>query len=136
IHSLAEVLEPPVTQALCEPDRDFFAEQRVEWERVVMNYITWKIENRIAEEEDPLVDFYFKMIKFTNLLSEDGDEFAHVIERTAEGLKLKIFCKDPSRFLGAIFDSAHATVALSATLEPFDFYKKTLGFPPSRATEL
>jgi len=75
-------------------------------------------------------------VKFTNLLSEDGEEFAHVIERTSEGLKLKIFCKDPSRFLGSIFDSAYATIALSATLEPFDFYKKTLGFPESRATEL
>ena len=75
-------------------------------------------------------------MKFSNLLSEEGDDFAHVIERTPEGLKLKIFCKDPSRFLGAIFDSAHASVALSATLEPFDFYRKTLGLPEDRATEL
>ena len=28
------------------------------------------------------------------------------------------------------------TVALSATLEPFDFYKKTLGLPESRAAEM
>src|SRR6185295_15842143 len=53
-----------------------------------------------------------------------------------EGLKLKIFCKDPSRFLGKILDSAHATIALSATLEPFEFYRKTLGFPTDRTTEL
>ena len=59
-----------------------------------------------------------------------------LIEQSQEGLKLKIFCKDPSRFLGRIFDSAHATIALSATLEPFDFYRKTLGFPDSRTTEL
>ena len=136
MHDLAEGLEAPVSQALCEPDRRLFMDQRVEWERVVMNYIAWKIENGLAEEDDPLVDFYFKLVKFTNLLSEDGDEFAHIIERSADGLKLKIFCKDPSRFLGAIFDSAYATVALSATLEPFDFYKKTLGLPQSRATEL
>jgi DNA excision repair protein ERCC-2 len=51
-------------------------------------------------------------------------------------LKLKIFCKDPSRFLGAIFESAHASIGLSATLEPFDFYKKTLGLPQSRVSEL
>ena len=127
---------PSSTQALCEPDRELFVEQRAEWERIVMHYIQWKIENRIAEEDDPLVDFYFKLVKFTNLLSEDGEEFAHVIERTPDGLKLKIFCKDPSRFLGEIFESAHASVALSATLEPFDFYKKTLGFPSDRATEL
>ena len=136
LHELASVLEDKDTQALCEPNRDFFIHQRAEWERLVMNYIAWKIENGIAEEDDPLVDFYFKLVKFTNLLSEDGEEFAHVIERTRDGLKLKIFCKDPSRFLGSIFDSAWATIALSATLEPFDFYKKTLGFPESRASEI
>ena len=136
MHALAEVLETPAIQALCELNREFFINQRGEWERLVMNYISWKIENGIAEEDDPLVDFYFKLVKFTNLLSEDGEEFAHVIERTPDGLKLKIFCKDPSRFLGAIFDSAYATVALSATLEPFDFYRKTLGLPQSRVAEL
>ncbi|HJT17483.1 MAG TPA: ATP-dependent DNA helicase, partial [Thermoanaerobaculia bacterium] len=136
MQELAESIDEGSTQALCDPDRELFVDQRAEWERVVMHYIQWKIENRIAEEDDPLVDFYFKLVKFTNLLSEDGEEFAHVIERTPDGLKLKIFCKDPSRFLGEIFDSAHATIALSATLEPFDFYKKTLGLPGDRASEL
>ncbi|MBV8517969.1 MAG: ATP-dependent DNA helicase [Acidobacteria bacterium] len=138
---LADVLEDDVKQALCSPSRELFLEQRVEWERIVLEYIGWKIDNRIAEEDDPLIDFYFKLVKFTNLLAEEGDEFAHLIERTqskdgSDGLKLKIFCKDPSRFLGQIFDSAHATVALSATLEPFDFYRKTLGFPQQRTAEL
>jgi DNA excision repair protein ERCC-2 len=135
-HELAEVLEGDVKQSLCSPSRELFLEQRIEWERIILEYIGWKIENRIAEEEDPLVDFYFKLVKFTNLLSERGEEFAHLVERTSEGLKLKIFCKDPSKFLGKIFDSAHATVALSATLEPFDFYRKTLGVPSDRTAEL
>ena len=136
MHSLAEALENDTKQALCEPDRDFFIEQRTEWERVSIAYIGWKIENRIVEEDDPLIDFYFKLMKFANLLSEDSDELAPIIERTSDGLKLKMFCKDPSRFLGKIFDSAHATIALSATLEPFEFYRKTLGFPDDRTTEL
>lgn len=135
-HELAEVLEGDVRQSLCTPNRELFLEQRVEWERLVLAYIGWKIDNRIAEEDDPLIDFYFRLVKFTNLLAEEGEEFAHLIERTQDGLKLKIFCKDPSRFLGKIFDSAHATVALSATLEPFDFYRKTLGFPENRTAEL
>jgi DNA excision repair protein ERCC-2 len=118
-HELAQVLEDDVKQALCEPNRELFIDQRTEWERLVLAYIGWKIDNRIAEEDDPLIDFYFKLVKFTNLLAEDGDEFAHIVEKTQDGIKLKIFCKDPSRFLGKIFDSAHATVALSATLEPF-----------------
>jgi DNA excision repair protein ERCC-2 len=131
-----ESLEGDARQALCEPSRELFVEQRTEWERIVLEYIGWKIENRIAEEDDPLIDFYFKLVKFTNLLGETGDELAHLIEKTNDGLKLKIFCKDPSRFLAKIFDSAHATIALSATLEPFEFYRKTLGFPTQRTTEV
>ena len=133
---LAEVLEGDITQSLCEPSRELFLEQRTEWERVLLEYIGWKIDNQIAEEDDPVIDFYYKLVKFTNLLGEEGDEFAHIVEKTQDGLKLKVFCKDPSRFLGKIFDSAHATIALSATLEPFDFYRKTLGFPNSRTAEL
>jgi DNA excision repair protein ERCC-2 len=135
LQELAEVLGT-APQAICTPDRTLFMEQRAEWERVMMAYLGWKIENGVAVEDDPLVDFYFKMVKFTNLLSETGDEFSHVIEKTPDGLKLKIFCKDPSRFLGEVFDSAHATIALSATLEPFEFYRRTLGMPEKRVTEL
>jgi len=122
--------------AECHPDRALFIEQRVEWERIVANYIAWKIDNRIVEEDDPLIDFYFKLVKLTNLLADDGEELSHLIERTPDGLKLKVFCKDPSRFLGRIFDSAHATIALSATLEPFEFYEKLLGLPRERIAEL
>jgi len=136
LHSLASVFEEGQTQAICEPDRELFIDQRTEWERAVMHYIGWKIENNIVQEDDPVVDFYFKLVKFTNLLAEDGDEFAHLIERASDGLHLKIFCKDPSRFLGSIFDSAYATIALSATLEPFEFYRRTLGFPADRTTEV
>ena len=136
MHALGESLEDDSKQALCEPDRDLFIEQRTEWERIVIAYIAWKIDNRIVEEDDPLIDFYFKLMKFANLLGEESEDLAPIIEKTNEGLKLKIFCKDPSRFLGKIFDSAHATIALSATLEPFEFYRKTLGFPTDRTTEL
>ncbi|PYQ33163.1 MAG: hypothetical protein DMF57_10420 [Acidobacteria bacterium] len=136
LRQLAEAIEEGSTQTLCEPDRELFVDQRAEWERVATNYISWKIENRIAEEDDPLVDFYFKLVKFTNLLNESGEEFAHIIERAPDGLRLKVFCKDPSRYLGSVFDSAHATVALSATLEPFEFYRKTLGLPTQRVCEL
>jgi len=135
-HGLAEVLEGDVRQALCSPSREMFMEQRTEWERIVLEYIGWKIDQRLAEEDDPIIDFYFKLVKFTNMLAEQGDEFAHVVERTSDGIRLKVFCKDPSRFLGEIFESAHATVALSATLEPFEFYRKTLGFPADRTAEL
>src|SRR4029077_11524433 len=62
MQDLAQAIEHPSMQELCEPDRALFVEQRAEWERVVMRYIQWKIENGLAEEDDPLVDFYFKLV--------------------------------------------------------------------------
>jgi DNA excision repair protein ERCC-2 len=138
LHDLAEPLDhaAEAKQLLCSPGRRLFANQRYEWERIITRYIAWKVEHRIIEEEDPVIDFYFRLIKFTNVLREEGDEFAHLVERAPRGVRLKIFCKDPSRFLGAIIASSHATIAMSATLEPFDFYRTTLGFPASRTAEL
>lgn len=123
-------------QMLCEPDSRLFRHQRESWEHLVLRYIEWKIENRIADAEDPLVDFYFRLVRFTQLLEEEGDDLARIVERGPDGIRLKIFCKDPSRHLEAIFDSAHATIAFSATLEPFDFHRKTLGLPEGRCAEL
>ena len=86
-HELAESLgeDPDVKQSLCEPDRELFLEQRTEWERLVMYYIGWKIENRIVETDDPLIDFYFKLVKVANLMTEKGDEFAHLDRAHPEG---------------------------------------------------
>ena len=123
-------------QALCSPSRELFIEQRAEWERIVLEYIGWKIENRIAEEDDPLIDFYFKLVKFTNMLAEQGDEFAHIIERTPDGLKSQDLLQGPVAFPRRDLRVRARHVALSATLEPFDFYRKTLGFPPDRTAEL
>ncbi len=134
--AMAECLEGEIPQALCDPSRRLFQGQRADWERIMLRYIGWKIQHRIAEEDDPVVDFYFRLVRLTNLLSEEGDEFARIIERGPEGLKLKVFCKDPSRFIGPILDSAYAVVAISATLQPFDFYRTTLGFPERKTTEI
>jgi DNA excision repair protein ERCC-2 len=58
--------------------------------------------------------------------------FSHYVEfRKGEG-RLKILCKDPSRFLGAVIHRTHATVGLSATLSPPEFYTGLLGFEVGR----
>ena len=136
LEDLGSVLEGGLQQALCEPSRRLFHGQRADWERILLRYMGWKIQHRLAEEEDPFIDFYFRLVKLANLVGEEGDEFARIIERTSEGLKLKVFCKNPGRFLAPIFESAHAVVAISATLQPFDFYRQILGFPPETTAEL
>lgn len=126
----------PEKRTLTEFDARFFLRQRASWERIVLNYIGWKIENRIADEEDPIIDFYFRLVKFANRLTHDGDEFAHVVEAADDGVRLRIICLDASRFTGEVFESAHASIVMSATLTPFDFYRTTLGLPQSRSAEI
>ncbi|MBI2213946.1 MAG: DEAD/DEAH box helicase family protein [Acidobacteria bacterium] len=139
LHDLAEpVGSDPGSprQALCEPDIRLLMRQRLEWEKIVLRYIAWKIENRVAEEDDPVIDFYYALVRLTDALANRGGEFSHIIERRADELVLKVFCKDPSRFLGEIIGASAATIAMSATLEPFDFHRRTLGFPTDRTAEL
>ncbi len=72
------------------------------------------------------------------MLSLGGDEFVHIAERDGdgEGERLKIFCRDASRFVGEVLDESASAVAMSATLEPFDFYRDLLGFDAHRTDEL
>jgi DNA excision repair protein ERCC-2 len=55
--------------------------------------------------------------------------FSHYVERTPRDSRLKILCKDPSRFLGGVLSRVHSTIGLSATLQPPEFYTGLLGFP-------
>jgi Rad3-related DNA helicase len=135
-HEMAQGLEDDLRQTLCEPSRELFMEQRVEWERIVLEYIGWKIENRIAEESDPLIDFYFKLVKFANLLAEDGDEFAHDRGEDDDGHQAQDLLQRPLALPRQDLRLRARDVALSATLEPFDFYRTTLGFPNDRTAEL
>lgn len=128
---------PGPVEALCEPSVSLFHRQRRGWEQVLVRYIDWKIRHSIAEEEDPLIDFYFSLMKLSELLEEDPSKFARIIDTDDSGrARLRIFCLDPSRHLGTILGETHASVLMSATLEPFEFHQTTLGLPRDRTAVL
>ena len=58
--------------------------------------------------------------------------FSHCVELRKGDGRLKILCKDPSRFLGEVIQRTHATIGLSATLSPPEFYTGLLGFERGR----
>jgi DNA excision repair protein ERCC-2 len=71
------------------------------------------------------------------VLALGGDEFVHLAARDRDGVeRIKIFCLDASRFLGRLLDESAGAVAMSATLEPFEFYRDLLGFDQHRTDEL
>jgi DNA excision repair protein ERCC-2 len=102
-----------------------------------VDYLEHNRETKTFRAEDPFVGLYFDYLKFLNGLAVSDHAFSHVAEREPArpgdgGALLKIVCKDPSRFLGAVIGRTHATIGLSATLSPPEFYRDLLGFDRGR----
>ncbi|HEX4953199.1 MAG TPA: helicase C-terminal domain-containing protein [Thermoanaerobaculia bacterium] len=105
---------------------------RPAFDQAFVDYLEHRRETRSFRAEDPFVDFYFLLLRFLNGLLVSDASFSHVLERDGEDRRLKILCRDPSRFLGAVLRRAHSVVGLSATLSPPEFYRDLLGFEAGR----
>ncbi len=109
---------------------------RPEFDEAFVDYLEHRRETSSFRAEDPFVQLYFDLLRFLNgLVLSGGDEFSHCVQRRG-GARLRILCKDPSRFLGRILGGAHAVIGLSATLSPGDFYRDLLGLDPDRARKI
>ena len=77
--------------------------------------------------------------RLVDLLADGGRELVPLAERTAVPQAeeaVRVFCLDASRFVGRLLTSSAGTVAMSATLQPFEFYRDLLGFEPDRTDTL
>jgi DNA excision repair protein ERCC-2 len=103
----------------------------------MLQYFLFKRENDLWLADDPAVEVFYTATRFHRVLLLGGDEFVHLATRGPDGHEeLKIFCRDASRFLGEVLDESAGAVAMSATLEPFDFYRDLLGFDADRTDTL
>lgn len=93
--------------------------------------VAWFAEGRRGRPlaEDPLVVLSRVVSRFVGVLELGGDEFSTLF-RASDGGALKVLCKDPSRQLGRRVRACAGAVAVSATLEPLEFYRDVLGFGP------
>ena len=110
---------------------------RAELDATFVDYIEQQRDNRSFRADDPFVDLYYKVLRFLDglALSAEG-AFDQCAERRGDSARLRILCKDPSPFIGAILERCHAVVGLSATLSPVDFYIDLLGFDRGRTSEI
>jgi DNA excision repair protein ERCC-2 len=119
-------------------DEDAISDLRIAFDGAMLSYFLYKREHEMWMANDPVLDVFFTLTRFHRVLVLGGDEFVHIAERDANGggERLKIFCRDASRFVGEVLDGSASAIAMSATLEPFDFYRDLLGFDAHRTDEL
>lgn len=105
---------------------------RPELDAAFVDYLEHQRETRSFRADDPFVGLYFDVLRFLNGLVVSDDAFSHCLERRGGDSRLRVLCKDPSRFLGGVIRRSHATIGLSATLSPPAFYFDLLGFEGGR----
>jgi DNA excision repair protein ERCC-2 len=108
---------------------------RIGLDALVAPYFTFKRDAELWLARDPVLDVVLALARVTDLLEDGGRELVPLAERTSaepDGEALRIFCLDASRFTGAVLARSAGCVAMSATLEPFEFYRDLLGFAEDR----
>ncbi|MGZ6971495.1 MAG: ATP-dependent DNA helicase, partial [Thermoanaerobaculia bacterium] len=93
--------------------------------------------------DDPVLELYFSFARFHDVSkrARPSDErpdpaFDVLAARGRGGERLAILCKDPSKLLGETLNAAAATVSMSATLSPAEFYRDLLGLDQDRTSVL
>jgi DNA excision repair protein ERCC-2 len=118
-------------------DPEPFGELRLEFDGAMLQYFLYKRERDLWSADDPVLEVFLALTRFHRVLGLGGREFVHLARRDRnDGDMIKIVCRDASRFIGAVLDECAGAVAMSATMEPFDFYRDLLGFDPGRTEEL
>jgi DNA excision repair protein ERCC-2 len=114
------------------PEEDFWA-LRPDFDAAFVDYLDHQRETSSYQPEDPFVDLYFDFLRFLDGLDYARDDrFSQYVEFEGDEGRVKILCKDPSRFIGRVLDRVHSAVGLSATISPPDFYLELLGFNRDR----
>ncbi len=111
---------------------ELFWRLRPELDTAFVDYLEHQRDHRSFRAEDAFVELYFDVLRFLNGLAEADDAFSQFVELCRGDCRVRVLCKDPSRFLGAVLNRAHAAIGLSATLSPPEFYTGLLGFAAGR----
>jgi DNA excision repair protein ERCC-2 len=130
--------DEPYNEGPADIDEDAISDLRIAFDGAMLSYFLYKREHEMWMANDPVLDVFFTLTRFHRVLALGGDEFVYIAERDGNGggERLKIFCRDASRFVGEVLDGSASAIAMSATLEPFDFYRDLLGFDAHRTDEL
>jgi DNA excision repair protein ERCC-2 len=99
-----------------------------EFEKSFIKYLIFKIRKNMLILEDPFEAFYYQLRSLVQIAGIQSDEFISFYDAAQKG-KIKIECCDPSQHIQNIIQKFHSVIAMSATLDPINYYQEILGFP-------
>jgi DNA excision repair protein ERCC-2 len=86
---------------------------------------TWLAQNEGSPSKEQLLEFYFKALGFVRT-AEIYDE-RYITSYESDPQKIKLFCVDPSKLIRDCLDRVGSAVFFSATLNPLDYFRESLG---------
>ncbi|MCU0293596.1 MAG: ATP-dependent DNA helicase [Thermoanaerobaculaceae bacterium] len=122
-----------------ELDAQSLVEIRLGLDALLVPYFTFKRSVELWLAKDPVMDVSLTLSRLVGLLADGGKELVPLAERVADPQgdeAVRVFCLDAGRFTGELLASSASTVAMSATLQPFEFYRDLMGFDPDRTDTL
>ena len=112
---------------------------RLDLDALIAPYFTFKRNVDLWLVEDPVVKVLLSLARLTELAQGGGKELVALAERSegADAAEIvRIECLDAARFIRPLLASTAGCIAMSATLEPFEFYRDLLGFEHERTDTL
>jgi DNA excision repair protein ERCC-2 len=93
----------------------------------------WLVKNQPAEFREALLALYFRLHTFRRTAEAYDERFVTIVE-SDPGIKVRLFCLDPSLLLRKALARGKAAIFFSATLTPMDYYRTLLGGAPEDPT--
>lgn len=89
----------------------------------------WLVKNQPAEFREALLALYFRLHTFRRTAEAYDERFVTIV--TSEpGIKVRLFCLDPSLLIRKALARGKVAIFFSATLTPMDYYRTLLGGAP------
>lgn len=129
-------LEYPANRYMVfDPDLEFWNEAFRAFETVFIRYLIQKIKRQRVVPDDPIESLYYTLRHLVHVLDFKDPSFVAYYDAGSGG-RFRIQCCDPSAYLNEGIERFHSVVAMSATLEPMEYYRELLGFDPDRTQYL
>ncbi len=96
----------------------------------------WLEKNLKSVFREELLERYFETGSFLRVAEQFDESYAACYEALSPDVRLKLFCIDPSRQIGAALTRCRSAVFFSATLAPLDYFQTMLASESAQTLSL